>query len=107
MAIKKLKLSKSLAARTAAIFVLVGMGGFAVWQSKSRQEETGGQDKEQTLVAAADSESSEVSQDAQTRTAVPSTSQEQNLEDYIFQEGHVYRRFRFLSVYICSLSMCD
>ena len=80
MAIKKLKLSKSLAARTAAIFVLVGMGGFAVWQSKSRQEETGGQDKEQTLVAAADSESSEVSQDAQTRPAVPSTSQEQNLE---------------------------
>ena len=80
MAIKKLKLSKSLAARTAAIFVLVGMGGFAVWQSKSRQEETGGQDSEQTLVAAADSESHEVSESEQTLPAVPPTSQEQNLE---------------------------
>ena len=55
MAIKKLKLSKSLVARAAAIMVLIGMGGFAVWQSRTKQDDSTEGDPNPTLVAAVDS----------------------------------------------------
>lgn len=85
MAIKKLKLSKSLAARAAAILVLIGMGGFAVWQSRSKQEATTEGETEQTLVAAVDStEATEASsvdgKDAGSNGTSQSVEREKNFE---------------------------
>jgi uncharacterized repeat protein (TIGR01451 family) len=85
MAIKKLKLTKSLAARTVAILVLIGMGGFAVWQSRSKQEDLTEGETEQTLVAAIDStEESGASPSAEQASGLqdsrPSVEREKNFE---------------------------